>query len=166
MRFYLVRHGMPVRGGAYSDLDRPLTAAGESQLETLEHTLAWLGVGTAHIATSPAERCRSSAAILAHELHLPASHLHTLPELGIDGNPARALAAIGARAGVGWIVVTHEPIVRGMCAALLGGPPRVGLRFDRGACACFDLEATTVKPPALLEWLLSPELLSKRVAAN
>ena len=165
MRVYLVRHGLPVRGGAYSDLDRPLTPAGEAQLETLGQTLAWLGVGTARIATSPAERCRASAVILAHELDIPASHLHVMPQLGIDGNAARGIEALAAHRDAGWIVVTHEPILRGICAELLGAP-RIGMRFDCGACACFELEGTQIEPPALLEWLVTPDLLGKRATAR
>jgi phosphohistidine phosphatase SixA len=167
MRLYLVRHGEPVRGGAYSDLDRPLTPAGEAHVERLGRAFAWLGVGPVRIATSPAERCRASAAILAHELGANGASPRVEPQLGLDGTAPGALRSLAAISGGGtWVVVSHEPILRGICADLLDGPPRLGLRFDCGAGACFELEGEKLASPAVLAWFITPSLLegARRVA--
>jgi len=164
MHLYLVRHGEPVRGGAYSDLDRPLTPAGEAHLERLGRALAWLGVGPVRIATSPAERCRASAAIVAQELGGNHAAPRVVAQLGIDGTAPGALRALTAAAGADpWIVISHEPILRGICAELLEGPPHLGIRFDCGACACFEMEGEGLASPAVLAWFITPSLLERAV---
>jgi phosphohistidine phosphatase SixA len=83
---YLIRHAEALAREDWSedDKDRPLTEKGEKQALALAKTLAKCGIN--EIRTSPATRCRETAAPLASALKLP---LVVDPELAEGGAALR-----------------------------------------------------------------------------
>lgn len=75
-RLVIVRHAKAVKGAArMRDLDRPLTARGEADARELGRRLGRRGVHPDAIVTSPAERARATAKLIARELDFPWSEI-------------------------------------------------------------------------------------------
>jgi probable phosphoglycerate mutase len=145
----IVRHGeteLNRRGLTIGSLDPGLTGEGRLAVARAAGILSRAGLGATALYTSPALRCRESAAILAPRLgHAPLvlgdlaercwgafegrpralrSRLPPSPASGVEPEPdfharvRRAFAALGPRP----VVVTHSGVFRAL-AAWLGLPP-------------------------------------------
>jgi len=96
---YLIRHAEALAREDWSeeDVDRPLTEKGQKQAQGLAKTLASCGI--TEIRTSPATRCRETAAPLAAALKLP---------LVVDSDLAEGGAALKLRfAGPSYALCSH-----------------------------------------------------------
>lgn len=158
MRLYLVRHGRAAASGPWTDVDRPLLPATEADLERAALGLARLGVRADVVAASPARRCRDTAEILARGLG--AGPIHVVAALAPDGTPAQVLGELAAlRPQEAALLVGHEPSLGGLAAALLRARRGLALRIDCGACIALDLDVFPPRGPAVLSWLLDPQVL-------
>lgn len=134
MGLLLVRHGEAVQGGPDGDLVRYLSPRGRAA--TLALGLAAKAQGlTAHaIITSPLVRAVQTAEILAHALGYTGV-ITTDAGIVPEGDPI----AFARRAPTGaplTIVVCHEPIIRGIAAALLVQPAHPG--FETSGAVLFS----------------------------
>ncbi len=167
MLLVLVRHGSAVRGGPYADVDRPLLEAGVEQAENTGRALARLGVRPASVLTSPAQRCRHTAELLATALSVPGSRLHTDAGLAAGAGAGRILAALAARVAQNvavapesatYVLVGHQPDLEALAQQLLGSQT-LELFLPPGGCMALDLGDGKLAPPATLLWLLPPKVL-------
>src|SRR5437870_2813595 len=128
-----MRHAEARRDGAFSDADRPLTAAGESQADVAGVALTRLGVRPAQLCTSPALRCRQTA--------VPRQTRRVCEALAGGADVERLLHEL-AEAAAGTpelLVIGHEPEIAAFGSRLLCGTARASLRFEPSSCACFEV---------------------------
>ena len=119
MTVLLVRHGDAVAAGTSGDAPRYLSARGRSETAAVGAQLKAAGLVPKGFVTSPLVRAVQTAEILAAALDyrgVIASDAGLIPE----GNADAAARRIEAHAGGVLVVVCHEPIVRGIAAALTG----------------------------------------------
>jgi phosphohistidine phosphatase SixA len=153
MRLVLVRHAQAAPAGSgTADAERPLTPAGAAQLGDAARGLARLDLGIRRIVSSPARRCRESAAIVAHALGVET--VQALPDLAL-GAPVDAAVDQLLRPGVPTLAVGHAPDLGLIAAELLGGP--AALHFDVGGAAGLEVEPNGRR--AALVWLLPGSVL-------
>jgi len=163
LRIYLVRHGSAVRGGPYAEADRPLTVEGTAAVRGAARGLAQLGLKPRALLTSPARRCRDTAALLAVALGIPAGAVRAVDALASGCSPSDVLAelaGLGAQDEV--LVVGHEPDLTALGSVFLATSGPAVLRFRPGSCACLEVEETPAGRRASLLWLLTPEELAHR----
>lgn len=127
MRIHLVRHGDAEPVGEGPDAERALTEDGRRRMRRQADAIAALVPGLDRIATSPYQRARQTAAILADALAV--DDVRDLDSLVPDGDPRRAAEALLDQAdrATRIAVVGHRPQLADLAATLLGDDPD---RFD------------------------------------
>jgi phosphohistidine phosphatase len=159
MRFYFLRHGKADRSQWHGDDDaRPLTAEGEGAIRREAGALRAMDLALDVIVTSPLERARRTAEIVADELGL-AGRLVEDSRLahGFDVSRLEQVAAAHPDAEA-IMVVGHEPDFSATVAELIGGGDIV---FKKGGLARVDVTAPAAGGGQLV-WLLTPPLLGSR----
>ena len=119
--FILLRHTQAIKRADFhgtSDLDRPLTAAGELDAQALVPILDAFGATRVH--TSDARRCQQTIAPFAAWLGRPAIDEPRLSELGFADEPAAGRHRIRELFGQNqaMVVCTHRPVLPELTAAL------------------------------------------------
>jgi phosphohistidine phosphatase len=142
---YLVRHGKAEEHAAHGgDAARALTAQGRTRFAALAGALTGR-MKVARIVTSPLQRARQTAEILARSSGAPLEEEEALASGASDG---RALLDLARRAGAGVALVGHNPEL-GEAVALAAGRE---VKVKPGTIAAVELGATG---PRLL-WIESP----------
>ncbi len=168
MRLYVMRHGRAASRADWttSDEERPLTDEGRERSRAAARGLEALGVKPAAIITSPYERARETAAIVA-ALGIPLEQEAALgPGADLDALAA-VLAAHADDAEL--LIVGHEPDLSTLVGELIGGNRGAGVEMKKGACACVNLPGRALRKAAgaaerlagagTLVWLLTaPQL--------
>jgi phosphohistidine phosphatase len=155
---YLVRHGVAEeRGPVYPDDDlRPLTAEGLQRSREVGEGLRAIGAEIQEILTSPATRCRQTAAAIARAWS-PAPQVTDLPALAVDGRVSGVLEDLARFARRPELaLVGHAPDIGQLAARLIGA--RLPLEFKKGAVCCIEVEALPASR-GTLRWFLPPRLL-------
>jgi phosphohistidine phosphatase len=159
-RLYLLRHAPAVetgRGGP-NDSARQLTAKGRTKMNAIAKGLAELRLSPDVIVSSPAQRCRTTAAIVRRGLAHPSSVL-ILKELSIRSattNLVRRIRDLQAQAK-DIMIVGHEPSL-GLLIAYLTGGRHVPLLKKGGLC-CVDVYDLDHPGSAHVAWVLGPSRL-------
>ena len=158
LRLYFLRHGKAWARADWRDDDdlRPLTEAGEALVRAEGRAMKAMGLAPDVIVTSPLERARRTAAIVAEELGM-SDRLVEDARLA-HGFDARRLGEIVAReaAPASLMVVGHEPDFSATVAELTGGG-RVD--FKKGGLARVDVGSPQLDD-GILAWLLTPALIT------
>lgn len=155
MRLLCMRHGAAASSGPYADVDRPLTPEGVKQIERAGRALARLGLAPRVVLTSPAERCRHSATLVAAALDLKPDCIRIT-----EAGPVRMLQALTALGDMDQVlVVGHEPDLVGLTSVLLSGSSDVMLHYRCSSVACLDVDGLPPSRPASLAWFLDPGAL-------
>jgi phosphohistidine phosphatase len=103
--FYVVRHGRAESTAPGGDADRRLTAEGRDAFLAHARALA-PELRVARIVTSPLERARETAALLARATGAPSAED---PALASGASTGGELLRLGARLGEGTALVGHNP---------------------------------------------------------
>lgn len=160
IELYLVRHGLAAeRGPKYpDDRLRPLTPAGVKKFAESVPGLAELGVVIDMVLTSPLERARDTATLLATGLK-PMPALVEVEALAPGGRHQAILEAIKSHAKRHrrLALVGHEPDLGELAARLLGARGQV--QFKKGAVCAIDMDGAMPGGPGTLRWLLTPRAL-------
>lgn len=139
------------------DSARPLEPEGIDRYVRVVAALAERGFSPAAIATSPYERCRQTAEIIAE--HTPNNPQVTTLDALYSGSDFEALCdwsrAIDSKQ-VCW--VGHAPDVGFLTAALIGDP-RTDIRFAKGAVAAVRLHTKVGYGCGELHWLTTAKSL-------
>jgi phosphohistidine phosphatase len=163
MRILLMRHGPAVKSGPYADLDRSLTPRGAADVGRAARGLRRAGARPEALVTSPAQRCRETARLVAETLGLREARVKICDALS-GGTPAprllEELATLRAPKVQEFLVVGHEPDLVALGSHLLSAEERVHLRFEPAGCACFELEGLPLARRASLLWLLTASQLA------
>jgi phosphohistidine phosphatase len=160
MFVYIVRHAWAHQHGDPrwpDDADRPLEADGAARFEKVVKRLEKIGWLPEIVATSPYERCRQTADIIAERLE----HAPEVVELDAlaPGSDFDALATWSNSfecEAVAW--VGHEPDVSRLAATLIGDH-EAGFRFAKGAVAAISVNDEVGPGAGELHWFATAKLL-------
>ncbi len=177
MRLYVMRHGRAASRADWTapDAERPLTDEGRERSRAAARGLKALGVEPAAVVTSPYERARETAAIVATELGAPLEQEPAL-EPGADLDALAAVLAAHAD-DAELLIVGHEPDLSTLVGELIGGKRGAGVELKKGACACVNLPGRALRQAVgaadrlagagTLCWLLTaPQLASQGVLSG
>ena len=164
IEIYLVRHAIAAeQGPAFpDDRLRPLTPVGEQQFRQAVRGLSTMKMAVDVVLTSPLERARATALLLADGLK-PKPAIEELEALAPGGRHAAIMDALATHATRHrrMALVGHEPDLGELAARLLGA--RGAIIFKKGAVCAIDLDAATPGGPGALRWHLPPRALRRLV---
>lgn len=160
MILYLVRHGeaLPLGSGITRDADRPLSERGETDATMLGKVLARIDPGISAVLCSPLARAVQTGTLFAaaFDPRPPVKPSDALLPGFRFGSLLQEFAGIGRDGKV--VAIGHQPDLTNFmsylvadAAAEIGMPP--------GAVARLTMHPTGTHPEAILNWLLTPELI-------
>jgi phosphohistidine phosphatase len=164
MKLYLIRHSNAVEPGTSEyedDSQRPLTEKGREKMRKIASALKDLGIAPDLILSSPFVRAAQTAEILAKimkykkdiacsESLIPVSNTDTL------------IGEINEKYTVDELVlVGHEPSLSALVGTLTGAGPEIAINLKNGGVCCLSADDLHVERKAVLEWLLTPKILSR-----
>ncbi len=162
MKIYLLRHGIATeREDPSKDSERPLTDKGRDQMEKIAAALKQLKLKPDLILSSPYVRADQTAKIFAKEFKMKKDLSYT--DLLTPEAQAKALIeAIQKDYKVDELVlVGHYPNMGLLLEAFLGMDVGETIVLEKGGIACLSVNDFSAKPPATLDWLLTPKLMMK-----
>jgi len=168
MLLYLIRHAEAedLGGTITRDFDRPLTAKGRTQCESLAQCFARKGIIVDTVAASPLVRAHQTATELL-SLWSPGTRPVTCDELAIGNlKPGKLttrlmeLPAAGARlpsrAEKSVAAVGHMPDLATHLEWLLGAAPGT-IHFAKAGAACVRIDGQPDRGCGMLQWLITPQ---------
>ena len=160
MNLYILRHGIAVERGTpgfKTDAARPLTPKGRRQLVQIAGAMKNLDLRLDLILSSPFERARQTAEVIARGLKLK-KRLAFSDELAPDGNPKALIRELNELkpASENVLVVGHEPYLSRLIGRLISGDENVDIDFEKGGLCKLEVESLRYGPCATLVCLLAP----------
>lgn len=163
MKIYLVRHSNAVDQGTpgYEDDSlRPLTEDGRDKIKKIASALRKLGLKPDLIVSSPYLRARQTAEILAKVLKYK-QELAFSDALIPMGNADNIIGEINEKYNVDELVlVGHEPCLSSLISTLGSGNPNLAIDIKKGGVCCLSSDNLHIERKAVLEWLLTPKILT------
>ena len=164
MRIYLIRHSNAVDPGTpgYEDDSlRPLTEKGRDKMKDIASALKELDVKPDLIVSSPYVRAQQTAEILAKVLKYK-QELAFSEALVPMGNADNIIGEINEKYSVDELVlVGHEPCLSVLIGTLIAGNPELAINLKNGGVCCLSSDDLHTERKAVLEWLLTPKILSE-----
>ncbi|MGI0038324.1 MAG: phosphohistidine phosphatase SixA [Nitrososphaera sp.] len=167
VQLYILRHGEAGKGvlAGGNDSKRALTAAGEEEVQEIAQALSALGLKLDFMASSPLERARQTAQLVAKALKVKKGSLEEWDELKPEGRRAdlyKRLAQFKPETSV--MVVGHEPYLSTVVGELVFGSA-IGGRVILKKAGLAKVAVTSFQPKVKgeLRWLLAPRHM-KRMA--
>ena len=163
MNLYVMRHGIAVDRADSShrsdDRNRQLTAKGIKRINKAAKGLVALSLSFDRIFTSPFERARQTAKIVAQTLQIE-DRLEEIEQLGADQSVQELLSGLTAYASEKEILlVGHEPLLSNTISFLLAGTVRAEIQLKKGSLCCLAVDGVPPKKRAVLHWALTPKQL-------
>ena len=163
MNLYFMRHGIAVDragpGTKSDDRARALTPKGIKRMEKAAKGLLSLSLSFDRILTSPFERARQTAQIVAEALHMQ-DRLEEIQELCPDQSVQDLLSGLAAYASKkNILLVGHEPLLSSTVSFLLSGSAGAEIRLKKGGLCCLEVGGVPPKKSAVLHWALTPKQL-------
>ena len=163
MNLYFMRHGIAVdradSSAGSGDRERQLTPKGIKRMNKAAKGLVTLSLSFERILTSPLERARQTAKIVAQSLHLE-ERVEEIEQLSPDQSVQDLLAALVAYSGQKEILlVGHEPLLSSTVSFLLSDKAGVGIRLKKGGLCCLQVDGLPPRDSAVLHWALTPKQL-------
>ena len=164
MKIYLIRHSNAVDHGTpgyEDDSSRPLTENGRDKMKKIASALKGLGLKPDLIVSSPYIRARQTAEILAKVLKYK-QELSFSEALVPMGNADNIIGEINEKYNVDELVlVGHEPCLSVLIGTLVAGNPEFAINIKNGGICCLSSDDLHTERKAVLEWLLTPKILSE-----
>jgi phosphohistidine phosphatase len=163
MNLYFMRHGIAVdradTGQRSGDRERPLTPKGIKRMNKAAKGLVTLSLSFDRILTSPFERARQTAQIVAQTLRLE-DRLEEFEQLCPHQSVQDLLSGLAAHSGEKEILlVGHEPLLSRTVSFLLSGKAGAEIRLKKGGLCCLEVDGVPSKENAVLHWALTPRQL-------
>ena len=160
MELYLLRHGIAEeRSSTGRDADRRLTDEGRDKLRRVLERAHGAGVDPALIISSPLKRALETAEIAAHQLGYE-GRIVRAEGLTPGSTPAKLWTEVRAHAEQPSILLAgHEPLFSSAVAWMLGST-RPMVNFKKAAIVRIDFETMGAEPRGVLQWMLTPKLVS------
>ncbi|MGH7942752.1 MAG: phosphohistidine phosphatase SixA [Limisphaerales bacterium] len=165
MNFFILRHGIAVERGSKgfkTDSERPLTAEGRKQLRKSAAGMKKMKLRFDLILSSPYERARKTAEIVAEELKLE-KRLKLSDTLKSESDPKTMVAEIARLSPMpeNVLVVGHEPYLSHLISLLVSGDGDLAMDFKKGGLCKLEVEKLDGAAKAKLVWLLTPKLMKE-----
>jgi phosphohistidine phosphatase len=163
MNLYFMRHGIAVERGESSqrsdDRNRQLTPKGIKRINKEAKGLVALSLSFDRILTSPFERARHTAKIVAQTLRIE-DRLEEIPQLGADQSVKDLLSVLaGYPTDQEILLVGHEPLLSNTVSFLLSATVGAEIRLKKGGLCCLEVDGIPAKKRAVLHWALTPKQL-------
>ena len=163
MNLYFMRHGIAAdrtdAGQAAGDRERQLTPKGIKSMNKAATGLVALSLSFDRILTSPLERARQTAKIVAQTLQLE-DRLEEIEQLSPDQSVQDLLAALASYARHKEVlVIGHEPLLSSTVSYLLSGAAGTEIRLKKGGLCCLEVGGFPPRERAVLHWALTPKQL-------
>jgi phosphohistidine phosphatase len=162
MNLYFMRHGIAADradGGEKADRERPLTPKGIKRMQKAAKGLAAMSLSFGRILSSPLERARQTAKIVAQTLKQE-DRLEEIEQLCPDRSVQQLLDGLAAYSGDKEILlVGHEPLLSGTVSFLLSGKAWTEIRLKKGGLCCLEVDGLPPKEKVVLHWVLTPKQL-------
>lgn len=162
MNIYLLRHGIALEREDWNKDDslRPLTPGGEEQLRKVSKALKKMGLEFDLILSSPFERAKKTAEIVADKLKLK-KRLKFSEELKSGGDPSRLINQIAALASPpeNLLLVGHEPYLGDLVSKLVSGNAGLEIDFKKAGLCKLKIDHLQFGRCASLSWVLTPKLM-------
>ena len=163
MKIYLIRHSNAVDPGTpgyEDDSTRPLTEKGRDKMDRIASALIGLEVKPDLIVSSPYVRARETAEIVAKMLKYK-KDLAFSDALVPMGEADEVIGEINEKYHVDELVlVGHEPNMSTLIGTLTAGNPDLAITLKKGGVCCLSADDLRTDRTAVLEWLLTPKILS------
>lgn len=163
MNLYFMRHGIAVdradSGAGSGDRERQLTPKGIKRMNKAAKGLATLSLSFERILTSPLERARQTAKIVAQILQLE-DRVEEIEQLSPEQSAQDLLSGLVAYSGKKEILlVGHEPQLSSTISVLLSGTSGAVIRLKKGGLCCLQVDGLPPRESAVLHWALTPKQL-------
>ncbi len=162
MNLYFMRHGIAENrssGKSSDDRQRPLTPKGTKRIQKEAKGLVRLALTFDRILTSPLERARQTAKIVAQALQLE-GRLAEIEQLAPDQSVQDLLSGLSAYGNdKNILLVGHEPLLSSTVAFLLSEKAAAHIQLKKGGLCCLQLDGVRPKKAAVLLWALTPKQL-------
>ena len=163
MNLYFMRHGIAVdranSSAGSDDRARPLTPKGIKRMNKAAKGLATLSLIFDRILTSPLERARQTAKIVAQILQLE-DRVEEIEQLSPEQSAQDLLSGLVAYSGKKEILlVGHEPQLSSTISVLLSGTSGAVIRLKKGGLCCLQVDGLPPRESAVLHWALTPKQL-------
>ena len=120
-----------------------------------------LSISLDRILTSPFERARQTAQIVAETLRMQ-DRLEEIEELGPDQSVQDLLSGLAAYTGRrNILLVGHEPLLSRTVSFLLSGTAGAEIELKKGGLCCVEVDGMPPKKSAVLQWALAPKQLRR-----
>lgn len=161
MNIFILRHGIAVERGTKgfdSDSQRPLTPKGRRQLRKSAAAMKRMRLHFDLILSSPYERAKKTAEIVAGELKLT-KRLRLTDALRAEVAPASVVAEMmGLKRGPeDVLLVGHEPYLSRLISLLVSGNGDMMIDLKKGGLGKLEVEKLHPGKCAQLAWLLTPK---------
>jgi len=159
MDLFLLRHGIAeeqaARGGP--DRERRLTDKGIRRVQQIAQAMQEMELDFDLIVSSPLQRARETAEIVAHVLHFE-DRLQFSSHLAIPASSTKLIEQINRTQPLpqSVLLVGHEPHLSGLASLLLAGTPSVELVLKKGGLGKLEVSGLQAARCASLAWLLTP----------
>jgi phosphohistidine phosphatase len=163
MNLYFMRHGIAAdradTGANSDDRARALTPKGIKRMHRAAKGLLTFSLSFDRILTSPLERARQTAQIVAQTLHLE-DRVEEIQQLSPDQSVQDLIDTLAAYAGQKEILlVGHEPLLSSTISFLLSDTARTEIRLKKGSLCCVEIGSVPPRGSAVLHWALTPKQL-------
>lgn len=146
-------------GAGFDDGLRPLTARGRAKMKRGAKGLATIAGAVGLVATSPLERAKATARLVAKRLDDPRV---VSVEVLAPGHPATdVLAWLARRREKTILLVGHEPDLGRLAALLVHGKSSPALAMKKGGACLLRAPRRPSPGSAELRWFLAPSLLRR-----
>jgi phosphohistidine phosphatase len=165
MNIFVLRHGIAVERGTKGfekDADRPLTAKGKRQLRKSAAAMKRMKLRFDLILSSPYERAKRTAEIVAEELRLK-KRLKFSDSLKYENDPAMVIGEIAVLKPMpkDLLLVGHEPYLSRLISWLTSGEEETVIDFKKGGLCKLEVDKLRPGKCAQLAWLLTPKLMKE-----
>ena len=161
MNLYFMRHGIAVdrADSGSGDRERQLTSKGIKRMNKAAKGLVTLSLSFDRILTSPLERARQTAKIVAQILQLE-DRVEEIEQLSPEQSAQDLLRALVPYSDQKQILlVGHEPQLSNTISVLLSGTAGAEIRLKKGALCCLEVDGLPPKKNGVLHWALAPKHL-------
>jgi phosphohistidine phosphatase len=167
MNIFILRHGIAVERDEWhskNDADRPLTREGEKQLRKTSSALKRLKLNFDLILSSPFERAKKTAEIVADGLKLR-KRLKFSDALASDGDAKNLIHQLNELkpSPKNILLVGHEPYLSELISLLISGDENVSIDFKKGGLCKLETGKLRAGKCATFAWLLTPKQMKLMV---
>jgi len=121
--------------------------------------LVTLSLSFDRILTSPLERARQTAKIVAQTLQLD-NQIAEIEQLCPDQSVKDLISGLVAYSGAKKILlVGHEPLLSSTVSYLLSGKAGAEIQLKKGGLCCLEVDGIPPQKSAVLHWSLTPKQL-------